>query len=299
MDFYANLHMHSTHSDGGFTPEHLVKVAKKEGYQAMAITDHDTVTAYPELKAACDREGMDCIFGVEFYGRSKLLTGTYQKYGLYHILGFNFDPEYPEMKQYLRKMSKREENQTRILFERGVKEGKLENITWDEVLEHNPDVTWLCNDHVFRTLIAKGMAVPSDKPRFFAELFGPRRYEVPDLYPIKQEAEIIQLIHDAGGIALVAHPHKQLHTLDALVEMGLDGLEVWHPELTPEEQDAAYRYGLAHDLYISGGSDHYGLLGGAYDENTPKDKAIRYIPPRSVGTTLEFYTEIKNMQLNR
>ena len=53
MNLYANLHTHSTHSDGVFTPEEMVKVAKREGYKAVAITDHDTATAYPYLKAAC------------------------------------------------------------------------------------------------------------------------------------------------------------------------------------------------------------------------------------------------------
>ena len=57
MKIYANLHTHSTHSDGVYTPAELVKIAKDEGYGAIAITDHDTATAYPELKAECDKLG--------------------------------------------------------------------------------------------------------------------------------------------------------------------------------------------------------------------------------------------------
>ena len=64
MEFYANLHTHSTHSDGQFTPSQLAQVAKEEGYRALALTDHDTVTGYGELKAECDKLGLECIFGI-------------------------------------------------------------------------------------------------------------------------------------------------------------------------------------------------------------------------------------------
>ena len=57
MKIYANLHTHSTHSDGPYSPTEIVKVAKAEGYRAVAITDHDTASAYPELKKACEGEG--------------------------------------------------------------------------------------------------------------------------------------------------------------------------------------------------------------------------------------------------
>ena len=74
MEFYGMLHGHSTHSDGVLTPAEMVKVAKDEGYKAIAITDHDTATAYPELKAACEAEDMECLFGVEF---SSMPTGLH------------------------------------------------------------------------------------------------------------------------------------------------------------------------------------------------------------------------------
>ena len=66
MKKYANLHSHSTHSDGVYTPEELARIAKDEGYTALAITDHDVATAYPELKAACDALGMESRLGCEF-----------------------------------------------------------------------------------------------------------------------------------------------------------------------------------------------------------------------------------------
>ena len=93
MKLYANLHTHSTHSDGKYSPAEMVKVAKEEGYKALAITDHDTATAFPFLKEECDKAGLDCIFGVEFTANSELISSGY-----FHMVAFDFDPEYPEMK---------------------------------------------------------------------------------------------------------------------------------------------------------------------------------------------------------
>jgi len=299
MKYYANLHTHSTHSDGKYTPEVLARMAKEEGYGAIAITDHDTATAYPELKAACDRLGLETVFGVEFTAPTTLYKTDSPYAPDFHIVAFNFDPEYPEMKEYLAGMSLREADQTRILVERGLKEGLLKGFTWEEVLEFNKGITWLCNEHVFRLMEAKGLATKADYFPFFYSVFGPRRGEVPPAYPFKPVDEIISLIHAAGGIALVAHPHDQLQYLDTLIEMGLDGLEACHFMLTPEEREQALKLGLEKNLFISGGTDHEGYLGGSYDSYpTPEDSPF-YVPFGQIGTTKAFFDEIRNMQLNR
>ena len=102
MELYANLHIHSTHSDGGYSPAKIAHVCKEEGYKAIAITDHDIATAYPEMKAECDKIGLECLFGAEFSAPSALL-GDYEGplEPTFHICAYHFDPEYPAMKQYL------------------------------------------------------------------------------------------------------------------------------------------------------------------------------------------------------
>ena len=294
MELYANLHTHSTHSDGQFTPQILAQTAKAEGYHALALTDHDTITGYHELAAECRELGMECIFGAEFTAPSSLLPRPGKSDGQFHITAYHFDPEYPEMKEYLAGMSIREADQTRQLFDRGIALGKLHDITWQDVLEYNQGITWLCNEHVFRAMMAKGLAVPEDHPEFFRELFGVHRSEIPPCYPFKTADEMIGLIHAAGGIAIVAHPHKQLHLIDALVDMGIDGMEVWHPDLTPEEQAEAYQIALEKNLYISGGSDHSGMCDNAY---TPDSEY--YIPPMTAGTTKHHFEEIRDRKLRR
>ncbi len=294
MEFYANLHSHCTHSDGKYTPEEIVKIAKDEGYKAFAITDHDTATAWPHLKAACEKEGLDYIYGVEFTANSPLLSGGY-----FHMVAFNFDPEYPEMKDYLEKLSVNETFQTKHCFDRGVAEGKLLGITWEEVLEYNGDITWLCNEHLFRAMKAKGLVTDKDYNQFFDSFFGPRRYEVQVPYEFLQVEELIDLVHRAGGIILVAHPSGQMHLIDQLLEMGLDGLEVWHADLTEEEREKAFKIGIEKNLFMSGGSDHSGLCGGMYDTYEDPKTCPHYIEPMSCGVPYEYFTELKNSKINR
>ena len=117
MKYYANLHTHSTHSDGKYTPAQLAQMALAEGYGAVAVTDHDTVTGYGELKAECDKLGLETVFGAEFSAPTDLFVRENGFPADFHIMGFHFDPEYPAMQEYLAGMSLREADQTRILTE--------------------------------------------------------------------------------------------------------------------------------------------------------------------------------------
>lgn len=299
MEFFANLHTHSTHSDGKFTPAALARAAAAEGYRAAALTDHDTATGYPEFKAECDRLGLECVFGVEFSAPCKSLRRADGSEENFHLTAYHFDPAYPPMAEYLRQMALRETDQTRILFERGLAEGLLRDITWEEVLEHNKGIAWLCNEHVFRAMKAKGQVTDLDYYDFFLTVYGDRRHEVPPSYPFKDAAEIIPLVHAAGGIVFVAHPHAQLQHFDALLGMGIDGLEAWHPDLTEAEKAEAYRIGLEKGVYLSGGSDHSGLCGGLYDGFTNPEQCPFWIEPRSVGTSALYFREIQTRKIER
>ena len=296
MKPYANLHLHSTHSDGVFSPAELVKVAKDEGYKALAITDHDTASAYSELKAACEKEGLDCIFGVEF---------SVTKPSYFHIVGFDFDPEYPEMKDYLVDMAFGEREVTRLCFKEATENGNITGITWEEVLEFNKGIPWLCNNHVFRAMKAKGLIEESEYMNWFLKNFQDQRgkYIKEVNISFKPLDELVDLIKRAGGFAVCAHPDmNQLGKIDMLVEAGIEGLEVLHAELSEKEQELALSICLERGLYISGGSDHSGLCGGYYD-SFESEEALKasnlYIEPLSSGVTEEHYLEIKTRKINR
>jgi len=294
MEFYANLHLHSTHSDGVYSPAELVRIAKEEGYKALAISDHDTGSAYPELVKACQEEGLECIFAVEF---------TVLNPKDYHIVGFNFDPEYPPMKEYLKKMAIRQTDNTKKCFDEAVEKGDITGITWEEVLEFNKGIPWLCNNHIFNAMMDKGLIEESQYMNWFDKNFRYQRGKYPPIYDFLPLEEIVKLIKEAGGFAVVAHPvGGRLNDIDELIAAGVEGLEVWHPSLSEEEKKQAYQIGLEKNLFISGGSDHSGLCGGYYSSCKTEEELLNfhlYIPPHSVGTSKEYFEEIKNHKLNR
>jgi len=293
MKIYANLHTHSTHSDGVYSPSELVSIAKAEGYGALAITDHDTASAYPELKAACDIEGLECIFGVEF--------SVYDPKP-YHIVGFDFDPEYPEMKKYLAEMAARQTDNTKACFDLAVEKGGISGITWQDVLDYNKGIPWLCNNHVFNAMLERGLVKQENYMAWFRENFEKQRGYFPPSYNFKPLSELVKLIKAAGGFAIVAHPHNSLDDIDELMKIGIVGLEVLHPDLTEDEKERALEIALEKGLFISGGSDHNGLCGGYYSSYPTEEElkaSYHYIPELSVGTSKEYFDEIKNRKINR
>lgn len=289
MKFYANLHTHSTHSDGKYTPEKLVRTAYEEGYRALAVTDHDTVTANAEVAALCREYGMENIFGAEFSTPER-----------YHIVGLDFDPEYPEMKEYLRQMAVREIDQTKTLFEKGLERGSIAGITWEEIVEYNRGIAWLCNEHVFRAMKHKGLVTDLDYRSFFDTNYGKLRKTIPPAYPFKSVSEIIPLIKKAGGIAIVAHPNmEQLSHMEELISYGLDGTEVFHPDLSPEEHAKALELAYKYNLFISGGTDHSGLCGGMYETYENPKGSLHWMEPQSRGTSEQHFRELQARSLEK
>jgi len=290
---YASLHAHSTHSDGIYSPAELAQVGFDEGYGALVLTDHDTVSGTKEMIDACKEKGIECMLGVEFS------TNFWAaEYGL-HVTAFQFDPEYQPMKEYLVQLSHKETDQTRVLFERGVDIGYIKGITWQEVLAYNKGITWLCNEHVFRAMKAKELATDLDYPEFFATCYGKYRAQVPSEIQFMDADQLIELVHRAGGIAIAAHPvgcYGSLESIPALVEYGIDGIEVWHGLLTGKERRQALALAREYDLYVSGGADHEGLLGGQYKRFENPQETKYYFPPLSLGTTKYFYEEIRDKQ---
>ena len=297
---YANLHNHTTHSDGVYSPAELVKVAKDEGYGAVAAADHDTVTANSEVKEVCEKMGMETVFGCEFYANQKKYIDYFNDH---HLVGFDFDPNHPDMKEYLRKRNADMAEKTEYLFELAMKEDKLpKGITWQEVMDYNKGITWLCNDHVFMAMEAKGLVTEKEWPHYFKTCFAAsyaKSIGVTSKYPIMEIGDLIPLIHAAGGIAVVAHPcaSVQLRTIPELVKFGLDGIEVWHNGMVRHGyQREALRLALEYDLYISGGEDHSGLCGGQYKFFENPKETRHWAEPMTLGTTKEFFEEIKNKE---
>jgi len=301
MKIYANMHTHSNHSDGGYTPIELAHAAKKEGYGAIVLTDHDNITGFQEMRLTCESLGLETVLGAEFSSPSKLLPakpGVKTENNSFHICGYGFDPDHPGIKAYLLELGAQKTAQTKEVFDLAVKKGLLSGIEWEEVIALNPGKIWINGGKVFAAMVAKGLVKPQALSWFVSEVNRPL---LPLVFPCKfrQEYEIIQLIREAGGLAILAHPHEQLQYMQALMEMGICGLEVSHHLLTPEEQTAAIKLALEKGLYISGGSDHCGQCSGYYERYPTPEACPKYVPYLSFGTSKEYFDEIKTKQLCR
>jgi len=247
-----DLHVHSVFSDGTFTPREAVTLAKKRGLSTMALTDHDTVNGLDEAFSAGEELGVEIVPGIEF-------STVYEGNGV-HVLCYFMDAENPELAAELRRLQddryRRGEKMVEQLQELGYP------ITFERVREIAQGGN-IVRPHVAQALVEAGV-VATTKDAFTEEFIGSngRAYvEKHALHPL----EALRLIHSAGGACVLAHPGTFRETkpvpptlIEELAAAGLDGIEVSHPEHTPEVEaeylHAAHRLGLI----WTGSSDCHG-----------------------------------------
>ncbi len=286
---YANLHFHSTHSDGPYSPECLVEIAKQEGYRGLALTDHDTVTGVMPFIQACKKAGLEYLNGAEFYADGAACH--------YHIVGLDFDITHPRMAQHLEYTRNVCVYRTKGMFDAGVARGTIRGITWKEVEAANEGITWLCVDHVFEAMRKKGVITVDEYNSFHRQNFS---YRIPfkNIYSHKNAEEVIAVIREAGGVAVLAHPgFAQIKYVPELVRMGLNGIETWNGDHSDEEIKACEELAHKYKLYESGGTDHNGPMGGCYLQHEDEEKNPYYLPSRKYGVSEENFRKIKERVL--
>lgn len=285
---YANLHFHSTHSDGEDTIEKLIEIALEEGYGALALADHNTVTGWGEMEEACEKAGLEFIRATEFSVGSKTFDTDF------HIVAFDFDANEPKMKSYLEEMAEAQIAKTKKGFDFCVENGIICDVSWSDIENDNKGRMYLCHDHIFRTMRKKGILKDGDYVPFCEGWVT-----VPKTKPFeyKEPKEIIELIKNAGGVAVLAHPNEKFQFVEELVKMGLGGIETWHPDLTDEQAIYAEELAKKYNLYISGGTDHSGLMGGQYKFYEGKDVNPFYTPSLKYGASKENFDKLKNRVL--
>ena len=249
---YANLHLHSTFSDGGFTPTQLVLIGKSLGYGALALTDHETDGGTAEFQRACAQEGIESLIGVEFYGR-------HDGHGP-HLVALDFDPNNPEIRALIRERCELYTECTRKRVERGIRLGFIRDFTWNDVLDYARDGSWICIDHVVGAMKYKRVMAPEESSDMLRQTVF-KGEEAQSFEPPQPTAEhVIHTIRKAGGIAVLAHPTNKTHYVPELMEYGLNGIEVSHPDMTPLTTQLAKEAANVFGLYRSGGTDHTGAM---------------------------------------
>lgn len=263
----ADLHLHTTASDGSLTPQELVQRAAELKLDVIAITDHDTVAGIaPALEAAMNYPQLTVIPGVEI--------NTDIPKGEVHILGYFINYRDPELNRSL-------EGLRNSRYERGKKMvAKLAemgiNIDWGRVLEFAGSGS-VGRPHIAQAMVEKG-CVASFREAFdrYIGRNGPAYIERKKLAPV----EAVKLVLEAGGLPVLAHPAdiEQLETfLLQLKKAGVVGIEIYYDGYASKTIARLERLAQKHDLIACGGSDYHGL-----DESIGSDMGSVNVPRKSI-----------------
>jgi predicted metal-dependent phosphoesterase TrpH len=244
-----DLHTHTTASDGRLPPAALVHRAVEAGVSVLGVTDHDTVAGGEEAEAACRKAGLTFVPGIE-------ITSVREAVDV-HILGYFIDRQSPALQQFLAQQRSRRVDRVRDIVARLATLGMP--LDADAILQpaYDDPRRSAGRPWVARALIAEGHAQTTSEA-FERWLGRGRPAFIPRL--AADPAEVIERIHDVGGIASIAHPGllKRDDWLRGFVDAGADALEAYHTEhddaTTARYLDMARRFNVA----VSGGSDFHG-----------------------------------------
>lgn len=247
----VDLHTHSTASDGRLSPSELVALAAGRGLSALALTDHDTVAGLSEAASACHSRGLAFVPGIELEVESET--------GEFHLLGLGFTQWESGWVDGLGELQALREDRNRRIFQRMIEAGIVGDYEEVRELASGGQVG---RPHFARFLVNRGKVETLQDA--FVHFLGRGQlfYEKKAAFPLEKA---LALVHGGGGLALVAHPLSLQLSFAALEEklpvwkeMGLDGLEAWHPGAEPRQcrrlEALAEKYGLK----VSAGSDFHG-----------------------------------------
>lgn len=252
----ADLHCHTKLSDSSMGIDDLIVLAQKKGITTIAITDRDCQAGTVRAKIIGERRGINVIPGVE-------LSAFDSKTGKYiEILGYLCDsPDRLEGLCHRNVVSRKKANQLMTL-----KIARKYPISPELVLKCATGSTAVFEQHIMHALLECGI---TDRiyGEIYHELFSPESEQnilVNVTYP--EPTEIIDAIHEAGGIAVLAHPGASdcFELLDSLAANGIDGIEVWHPENSPAQTDELLKFVRSKKILAVGGTDFKGM----YTKNT-------------------------------
>lgn len=249
----ADLHTHTTASDGTLSPGELISLAKKKGLKTLSITDHDTVKGYLEAKEAAAASGIELIPGVE-------ITALWNQKEV-HILAYGFDEQNPDFNQMLRKQKKARLLRMESIVEKLKKQGL--DIDMDEVrAESGPGNVG--RPHAASVLIRKGY-VASVAEAFIRYLSTEKLTGIQTHYVSIEE--VVKLTRQAGGVLSLAHPGPlySQKEIDELLATGLDGIECIHPSHNFNVQRTYTKMAKERHLLVTGGSDFHGSRKSDYD----------------------------------
>ena len=284
-----DLHVHSSASDGSLTPDDLLALAAREDLCAISITDHDTLDGTKHGLRLTAQSKISFLTGVEI---SAAAPDGFDVQGSLHILGYGIDPENVPLNRELDRFQKIRQNRSRRIIER----------LGDLGLDLDIPATALRTEegqfgrpHIAQAMVRKGYVASIDEA--FDRYLGKGQTAYVDKYrpPCNQT---IDLILEAGGVAVLAHPFLygiptsgQLEKMViALKKAGMAGLEVFYPQHTLDQTARLAYWAGRHQLLMTGGSDFHGdlnphiKLGHLTEETLIPDSLYPELAAACIGT---------------
>ncbi|MDY6792810.1 MAG: PHP domain-containing protein [Thermodesulfobacteriota bacterium] len=253
-----DLHVHSTASDGTFSPTEILKLAQKLKLRAIAITDHDTIDGSKEALQVGIPSSVKFLSGVEISASS---PPSISYAGSFHILGYSIRLDDPQLNKTLAVLQQARKNRNPQIVERLNRMGFEFSL---EDVESEIGDGQLGRPHIARYMLKRGFVKTIDEA--FNKYIAQGKPAYVDKYRVDCE-KAIEMILNAGGIPVLAHPillgldkNETQNLFVLLKDMGLKGVETYYPENPPEMSafyiELAQRYGFLQ----TGGTDFHGSL---------------------------------------
>lgn len=266
-----DLHVHSTCSDGTFSPKQLIDEAKLKNLKGISITDHDTVSAYTkELYDYAKEQEIGLLTGVEFSTIDDMMP--------VHILGYRFDISHQSITDLCKAHESRREERNKAIIDKLQKEGV--DINYEELLKQGHKT--IGRPHIANLLIEKGVV------RNIKEAFdhwigdGQKCYARGRIFSPK---EAVETIHAAGGLAFLAHPIllKKRSVIKALLNRyKFDGMECYYGTFSEDQKNKMVQISEHFNILASGGSDFHGTtkayvkLGASYTNDFDMERIMNH-----------------------
>jgi len=252
-NIFADLHTHSTASDGLLTPAQLMESAREKGLAVLGITDHDTVAGLAEARHAAEKNGVRLVPGIE------LSCGWKGRDTSVHVLGLYIDENASDLQKLLNEQREQRYHRALKMVNQLAVIG-LDVAELRQRFEQSPEKV-LGRPHIARYLQERGYVkdfqgaferyLSRGKPGYVA-----KDHVLPEIG--------IDVIHAAGGIAVIAHPGLTSDWADVwkcISGLPWDGIETYYSEHTPSDVKRFAELASQHNLLSTGGSDYHGEYG--------------------------------------